>query len=652
MELQSLYELKERLERAAVAGAGLLDEDFRLKRAAEGLEPLAKASPVFGKIKAGAESLLAAPREERPGKLLALLALVDAVVYTQGAVGKAGDLLPLYCGGSGVYRTLSRGALSPLLTALTTTGSGRMEIVQSAWENHPEYFEDFRVLPALVAGLGDSYGELAALNGEILKKLGGAPLPLLKRDFDPAGKKEMARRVEVIAALQGPQATPWLREILPQAKKEVRGAVITALGDDQDNAALLLELAKTERGANRDAALQALALQEGAEVRSFWEEELAKNSQSVKFLQPARSDWSVDLITAGLRQRLETLLTREGPASLAESQDITAWCWAIGQKDSPVMLDFWRWVDEHIEAIDRIEDEKGRSPFLGVRLTDHLRDILLKTGPGPLRDFCQTLWENRPAMTRYLILSFLAALLSRPAAEVYDRFSPYLLTKKPLLDAGPKRAIHDVLLRAFTWVTWRKDQKSYWVKEDDRPFYNWDNVWDYITGQPTAEPLDPRWIPRLIQAVWKEIPGQYMPFGSGDPVGRFDLALASLIDHENEEMRSAAGTYLRGAMLSSGNAYVYGRFLVDLGENPRGVLGRSLRKKSGRHYLYQMWELLFAAAARFPAQEVAELMEEIDPALAFRKNDLPLAEKVIPWTIQQLREGKPFPVWAEWWSMR
>lgn len=53
--------------------------------------------------------------------------------------------------------------------------------------------------------------------------IAGTGLP--GEDFDPAGKKDMARRVEVIAALEGTTATPWLREILPQAKKDVRTAI-------------------------------------------------------------------------------------------------------------------------------------------------------------------------------------------------------------------------------------------------------------------------------------------------------------------------------------------------------------------------------------------------------------------------------------------
>ena len=70
MNLQPLYDVKERLEQAAIAGTGLLGEDFRLKRAAENLKPLAAASPVFAKIDAGLEKLLSAPQEARSGLLL------------------------------------------------------------------------------------------------------------------------------------------------------------------------------------------------------------------------------------------------------------------------------------------------------------------------------------------------------------------------------------------------------------------------------------------------------------------------------------------------------------------------------------------------------------------------------------------------------
>ena len=43
MNIAPIYELKSRLRAAAIAGTNLLSEDFRLKKAIEGFEPLAKS---------------------------------------------------------------------------------------------------------------------------------------------------------------------------------------------------------------------------------------------------------------------------------------------------------------------------------------------------------------------------------------------------------------------------------------------------------------------------------------------------------------------------------------------------------------------------------------------------------------------------------
>ncbi len=305
MNLQPLYDVKERLEQAAIAGTGLLGEDFRLTRAAEALKPLAGASPVFGKIDAGLDKLLAAPAEARSGLLLDLLALVDAVVYTQAKTGAEGELTPLPAG-SGQYQELSYGQLQPLLAALTTTGGGRMETIQSAWENHPEIFSDFRVLPALVAGLGDSYGEIADQNGKILRQSGPAAVPLLKEGFDPAGKKEMARRVQVMEEIAGASENAWYLEQPPLAKKPVRQALILALRHDPANVQTLIGLCQTEKKECQEAARFALARMETEESRTYWETLAQKDmygAVAAMRLSPART--ATDLTARWFLQMME-----------------------------------------------------------------------------------------------------------------------------------------------------------------------------------------------------------------------------------------------------------------------------------------------------------------------------------------------------------
>jgi hypothetical protein len=637
MNLQPLYDVKARLEQAAIAGTGLLGEDFRLQRAAESLKPLAAASPVFGKIDGGLRALLSAPAEERAGLLLDLLALVDAVAYTQGKTGMAGELEPLPTGG-GTFQQISYGQLSPLLTALTTTGGGRLEIIQSAWEDHPEFFTDYRVLPAVVDGLGDSYSEVAELNAKILKQSGPAALPLLKEGFDPAGNRAMARRVEVISALEGAGATPWLREVLPQAKKDVRAAVLTALGKDAKNLSLLLELAQTEKGANRDAVLKALAGQEGEPVASFWAREVEKHSQSVKFLEPSNKEWAIQLVASGLRQRLEQFLDGGKRPSYEEGTDLTTWCWSLGHKDSPAMLDFWRWADSRMEDIDQLKDEKDRSFFFGVKLTDRLLDILRHTGPGPLRDYCIGLFDSHPAMTRYLSISFPAALLSLPAAEVFEKYGPYILTEEPTQDAERKKTLNTVLLRALGEVWWYPQKALYHL----------------YGGLSTAEPLDIRWIERLTRAVCTDVPrrGRVSPFAYyWEDVPEFDRTLMRLVDPEDGRCRELMIPYLRKRLEEMGLPYHYSRWLIQLGGSPRGLLGKALAKNPKANHLYTVWQLMYDVWQALSADETIALLEEVLAEGAFQKQAAPHIQKAIPWTIEQLRAGKDFPSNIDWSKM-
>ena len=634
MNLQPLYDVKERLEQAAIAGTGLLGEDFRLRRAAEALKPLAAASPVFGKIDAGLAGLLSASAEERGGLLLDLLALVDAVAYTQAGTGAQGEPEPLSAG-HGTYRPISYGQIHPLLTALTTTGGGRMEVVQSAWDSHPEFFGDFRVLPAVVAGLGDSYGELAALNAKILKEMGPSVLPPLREGFDPAGNRAMARRVEVIAAVEGAGATPWLREILPQAKKDVRAAVLTALGEDGENIPLLLELSRTEKGANRDAVLKALSDQDGDGVAAFWGEELDKNPGSILFLAKTEKDWAGDLIAAGLRQRLEAMM--EADYVTAEFTMFTRWCQSVGRKTSPAMLDFWRWTDEHMEEFDRLANEKGNSVFAGVRLTDTLRECMCRTGPGPLRDYCLELFDRRPEMTRYLHISFLAAVLSRPAAEVFEKYSPYLRTEAPKEDGERAKTLHTVLFRALDDVWWF-------------PQGGWCSV---CGSQPAAQPLDTRWIERMTRAVWTDVQGScatiYCPYW--EDMGGLDRNLMKKTNPADEEMKKVLIPYARKRMTEKGQPYSYSRWLFYMGASPRGVLGKALAKDPNANRLYAVWQLMYDAWKALSVEETIALLEEVLADGAFQKQAAPHIQKAIPWTIEQLRAGKDFPSNIDWNKM-
>ena len=533
MNLQPLYDVKSRLEQAAIAGTGLLAEDFRLRRAGEELKPLAAASPVFGKIHQGLAGLLAAPRAEQGCLLLDLLALTDAVVYTQGVSRADGALEPLPPG-PGTCLPLSYSQLNPLLAALTGKGGGRLAVIKSVQETHPAFLGDFRVLPALISGLGDSYGELAELNAQILKGLGPAPLPLLKEGFDPAGKKDMARRVEVISAIEGARATPWLREVLPQSKKSVRAAVIEALGEDPENASLLLELAQTERGAQREAVLNALAKQDSAAVRDFWRTETEQSPVRLWFLKHAPFPWVSDLAAGAFRAQLERLLS-EAKITQDSLMDLYLCRRGVLGRSSPKMLDCWRWAEEQRPALSRVSRAPGvRHVDPGTALPHWLLESLQAGGAGPLCQLSLELWEKKSLP--YLACALTAALLTWPAEEVYNRFAPCFQEDRP----ETARA----LLDAFTPLRWNGKTARYELSSEAGG-----------VSHPLAQPLDLRWYGPLTRARTSGVLAHQEMSGPLTCEQTMDQVMRQLFREDLSQVREQTGVYFYHLIHNVGGGY-------------------------------------------------------------------------------------------------
>ena len=299
MDTTPIYELRERLRAAAMAGTSLLAEDFRLRRACEMFKPLAAASPVFAKIGQLTEQLLSPDISHPQGALLDAVSLTDAVICTLGAVDVAGEITPLEIVGSeetadAMIVNAPYSVLKELLEGLEGTGGACYRIR----EEHPALFRDYRVKYALVQALGASYAEFA---NEVAKWLcedkDKSILPLLYRDFDPAGKREMVRRVEVIEAVAGADANDFYIKMLDTAQKEVRQALIFALRHHQDNVPLLLEMTKKERGKNKDAAFWALANIENAQAAAYFKKYAEKNPKAVLgYLIDASSEWAAEVV--------------------------------------------------------------------------------------------------------------------------------------------------------------------------------------------------------------------------------------------------------------------------------------------------------------------------------------------------------------------
>lgn len=367
MDITPIYELKTRLRAAAIAGTNLISEDFRLKKAAENFSALSSASPVFAKINEMTGKLLS---ESSPENLLDTITLVDAVITTLGTVGIPGEPEPLDVrGNSAAVVNAPYSQLSALIEALTTPGSGNYNTVATAQTEHPELFNDYRVKPALIKGLGASYSELADLVAKILIEIGEEIVPLVKQGFNPKGKKEMVRRVNVIEAVCGAKENSFYLEQLESAEKDVRKALVYALRHDEANIEKLTELAKTEKGKVKTAALAALANLDCEKSAEFFEEYSKKKPVDVLgTMYNVSSEWSSKLTA----QLIDSLLVDDKGNKITLSQSADFKNVKLKEKTSFPELNsaLWGKWGEEVEKLYREFDCKNSSRQMSVRLGD------------------------------------------------------------------------------------------------------------------------------------------------------------------------------------------------------------------------------------------------------------------------------------------
>lgn len=608
MNLQVLYDLKERLEHAAIAGTGLMHEDFRLRRAAEALAPLAKANPVFAKISSGAAALLNGPEEMRSTKLLDLLSLVDAVVYTQGVTNMPGTLTePDMC--FGTYVEVSYGQLQPLLTALSGTGSGRTSLIREYWNSHPEYFSDFRVLPHVVAALGDNYGELADLIGEILVKQGDGIIPLLKENFDPAGKTEMVRRIRIIAKLAGEKENQWFLAILPDSKKDIRETVIQALSLSKENNQLLLDLCQSERGKLKEAAMRALAAMDTEEASAFWKKETQKKPNLVACLKGVGSILAADLASGAMENFLEKLLKEKQAYDQADLEQLTMLSAVLCGKYSADVESLWRWISERMEAFSRIVPDKNVRAC-DMTVAEHLQKTLMVTilsnSESALRNLARDLGQGYKDW--FLGCAMLADMAEMTSAELYAWYAPYIVRTSLLKrESAEQRSDRIQIMQALCAVRWSPELHAFTVVFPR---------FDALTGNPVTsarklDGVDARWIDLLTDPKVNQDGAIYnlaLANNNCHTESILDSLIPWLTDQGSQDVCRQAGEWLYRRLLDTGNMnHLFYPLLNCSWANWKGVLAHCFRKRG--ELSYNMTISLLRLMPMTGPEKAAELRE-------------------------------------------
>lgn len=266
MSLILIQDAAREVRRLAIAGSRFAPGDFRLAKLVEPLKQAGVKVPVFAQVADAVRALIEGDEASSPGQLLRLSTLLNAILYTQGKSSTEGELRKLGHPALPQHETfLGSRELKSILEALTKSGSGRMDIIQSAQKHG--CFRDMRLVIPSVDAIGANYAELADfVANQILPDYGTPVIPLLRAGFNPKGKNREARTLRIMHQLDPDGTIELCKNALDHGSPEVKVAAIACLGAHVESLPLLLEESHSKQKLIRIAAMEALAGFDHAEV--------------------------------------------------------------------------------------------------------------------------------------------------------------------------------------------------------------------------------------------------------------------------------------------------------------------------------------------------------------------------------------------------
>ncbi len=426
MSIPVLTQVYDEVRRLAIAGSVVAPGDFRLKKLVPQLEQAGKKAPVFAKVGEAARQLVESNEKTSAAALLELTTLVNAILYTQGETGIEGELAPIESVNMGRLKTqASARVLKPLQDALTTTGSGRLEIIRDASERGA--FNDLRLIAPALAALDDNYAEIGDFLAEkVLPLYGQAILPELRAKFDPKGRGGHVRRLLLMHQLDPQGTRPIVQRALEEGSKEVRIAAIGCLGQSPEDLPFLFEQVKAKAKDVRAAALRALGSSGSADaVKVLCEAiESADLALAVEPIRTSRNRVVSDFLLEAAEKQAEALIAgkEKDPKKLGkqnERMSLILQCLAgrDDKKTEKLLLNLFA----RAEQLAAVKGEPS-----GKDVVERLLSIMV-AGPPKVQSALVDAHATLPAES--LDRAFVAACRCRKPAEVYKLFSPYLTAK-------------------------------------------------------------------------------------------------------------------------------------------------------------------------------------------------------------------------------
>jgi hypothetical protein len=489
MSIPVLIQVYDEMRRLAIAGSAVAAGDFRLKKLIEPLGKAGEKAPVFAKVGQAVQAVVDSNEKTASIALLELATLVNAILYTQGETGIAGELKPLESIDLGGQATqASARILKPLLEALTTTGSGRIELIRDAYERGT--FKDLRLVKAAINAIDDPYPEIAELIAEkVLPLYGKAILPELRSKFDVKGRGGHLQRLRLMHQLDPQGSRELIQLALAEGSKEMKVVAIECLGTSPDDLAYLLEQAKAKAKDVRAAALRALtaANTSAADVVTTLKKAIAGPDLELMIARvkqstlPEIQDYVLEQAEGQFAAVLKTKDKKEQGAGISRLQQLVS---CLDERSDAKAEAFLLKCFDNAAALAAIKSEPS-----GSDLNELVAHVLSQGTP----KMQQRLVAAHQKLTGgSLTPALYAARATMTAAKFYEEFSPLLkgITEKRTKKGGEAHdrgaALQDVLTSQnehFMYRPWMHHGGYY-----PRP------------AQEKLKELDPRWLDAAVDA--------------------------------------------------------------------------------------------------------------------------------------------------------
>ncbi len=272
-------------QRLLFVGAMAARSDSELDAKKRALAPVAPKAPAIAKITKRIENVEQAPGKSAASALLNLAAHMTQVSGALAEPAKAEGELVALPPAEPVESPLAPTELASLVAALTAAPEAkqRPRMLRDAIERGA--VRDLRLLPYCVAALADN-ALSAIVEDKLLPTLGQVVVPELRATLNLQGKVLDARKLRVLARIQGEASKSLLIEACEKGSAELRAAGIERLSAMEPQAAepIALRLVASDRSlevkklaaealgvAKSDAALEALlaAFFGPAELREY-----------------------------------------------------------------------------------------------------------------------------------------------------------------------------------------------------------------------------------------------------------------------------------------------------------------------------------------------------------------------------------------------